>query len=68
MTNKLPADQLLAGYKVEAEHTSDPTTRLKIATDHVKESPVYYDKLKIMEHTPLSRLQKLRKTMFSSSL
>jgi len=60
--------EILAGYRVESEHTNDPTTRLKITLDHLKESPVYYDKLKIMENTPLSKLKKLRKTMLSSSL
>lgn len=53
--------ELLQGYKVEGEHTDDPTDRLKIAADHLKESPVYYEKLDIMENTPLSKLQSLRK-------
>jgi hypothetical protein len=67
----LPANQLLAGYKEEGEHTSDPTNKLTIATNHVRKDPEYYDKLKIMEHTPLSKLQSLRKCMgsqLSSSL
>jgi hypothetical protein len=58
--------ELLQGYKVEAEHTDDPTDRLKIAADHLNESPVYYDKLKIMENTSLSKLQSLKKLQKTS--
>jgi hypothetical protein len=53
--------EILAGYNVESEHTNDPTTRLKIALDHLQENKDYYEKLQIMENTPLSKLQSLRK-------
>ena len=61
-----PPDELLQGYKVEAEHGGTPSERLTTGIDHIKEDKNYYDKLDIMEHTPLSRLQSLRKCMNSS--
>jgi hypothetical protein len=62
--SKIPAKALLQGYEVEKEHTTNPTERLIIGVDHTgKEGTDYYDKLKIMENTPLSKLQTLRKCM-----
>lgn len=58
-----PQKDIEAGKKVESEHTSDEATQKKIAVDHLKEDKDYYRKLAIMESTPLSRLQKLRKCM-----
>jgi hypothetical protein len=37
--------QIKKGVKVEMEHTNDPKVALKIAMDHIKEDPKYYDKL-----------------------
>jgi len=41
--------QLAMGVKVEMEHTDDPKLALKIAMDHIKEDPLYYDHLKFVE-------------------
>ena len=38
-------DQIKKGIEVEMEHTDDKRTALKIALDHLKEDPKYYDKL-----------------------
>jgi hypothetical protein len=37
--------QIKKGLEVETEHTDDPKIALKIAMDHIKEDPKYYDKL-----------------------
>jgi hypothetical protein len=37
--------QIKKGIEVEKEHTDDPKMALKIAMDHIKEDPKYYDKL-----------------------
>lgn len=37
--------QIKKGIEVEMEHTDDPKLALKIAMDHIKEDPQYYDKL-----------------------
>jgi hypothetical protein len=37
--------QLKKGLEVEKEHTDDLKIALKIAIDHIKEDPKYYDKL-----------------------
>jgi hypothetical protein len=37
--------QIKKGIEVEMEHTNDPKIALKIALDHIKEDPKYYDKL-----------------------
>ena len=37
--------QIKKGIEVEMEHTDDPKIALKIAMDHIKEDPEYYDKL-----------------------
>ena len=42
---KLDLDQIKKGIEVEMEHTNDPKIALKIAMDHIKEDPKYYDKL-----------------------
>jgi hypothetical protein len=38
-------DQVLAGIKIESEHTSDEDTAREIALDHLSEDPDYYIKL-----------------------
>ncbi len=38
-------DQIKKGVEVEMEHTNDKRVALKIALDHLKEDPKYYDKL-----------------------
>lgn len=38
-------DQIKKGVEVEMEHTDDKRVALKIAIDHLKEDPKYYDKL-----------------------
>src|SRR5210317_132466 len=42
--------QLKMGIEVEMEHTDNPKLAMKIAIDHIKEDPKYYDKLKFI-HT-----------------
>jgi hypothetical protein len=42
-------EQLAKGIEVEAEHTKYVTIRRKIALDHLKEIPNYYDLLEKME-------------------
>ena len=34
------------GIKIEMEHTNDKKLATEIATDHLKENPKYYTKLK----------------------
>ena len=41
--------QLAMGVEVEMEHTNDRKLALKIAMDHIKEDPLYYDHLKFVE-------------------
>lgn len=41
--------QLLRGTFVELEHTDDPVVAMKIAMDHLDESPLYYVELEKME-------------------
>ena len=43
--DKAILSQLKKGIEVEKEHTDDPRIALKIAIDHIKEDPEYYDKL-----------------------
>lgn len=43
--DKPTIDQIKKGIEVEMEHTSDKKEALKIALDHLKEDPKYYDKL-----------------------
>lgn len=43
--NKEFMSQIKKGIEVEMEHTDDPKIALKIAMDHIKEDPKYYDKL-----------------------
>jgi 5'(3')-deoxyribonucleotidase len=40
--------QLKMGIEVEMEHTDNPKLAMKIAIDHIKEDPKYYDKLKFI--------------------
>jgi DNA-directed RNA polymerase subunit RPC12/RpoP len=42
---KVSLDQLMKGVDTEMEHTKKPSEALKIAIDHFKEDPKYYDKL-----------------------
>ena len=43
---KVSLDQLMKGVDAEMEHEVSPSEALKIAIDHLKEDPKYYDKLK----------------------
>jgi hypothetical protein len=43
--DKALLSQIKKGIEVEMEHTDDPKVALKIAMDHIKEDPKYYDKL-----------------------
>jgi predicted Zn-ribbon and HTH transcriptional regulator len=43
--DKALLSQIKKGIEVEMEHTDDPRIALKIAMDHIKEDPKYYDKL-----------------------
>jgi len=45
MMQPLDLDQIKKGMEVEMEHTNDRRMALKIALDHLKEDPKYYDKL-----------------------
>jgi hypothetical protein len=45
MMEKPSLDQIKKGIEVEMEHTNDKRVALKIALDHLKEDPKYYDKL-----------------------
>jgi hypothetical protein len=47
--NSVDPEQLQMGIEVEAEHSDDPTTRKKIAMDHLAENPQYYTALQQME-------------------
>jgi len=40
---------LTKGVHVEMEHTSNPDIAIEIAMDHLKEDPLYYDKLETIE-------------------
>lgn len=61
-------DEAEAGVQVEQEHTPNKGQALKIGLTHNLEDKNYYKKLDIMEHTPLSRLQELRKCYAAKSL
>lgn len=39
------SEQLSQGISHEMEHTDNPEVAKKIALDHIKEDPQYYDKL-----------------------
>ena len=45
MKTRPDIQQIKKGVKVEMEHTNDKKVALKIALDHLKEDPKYYDKL-----------------------
>ena len=47
--DKVFLEQLKKGTKHEMEHTTDIPTAEKIARDHLKEDPLYYDHLEAME-------------------
>jgi len=44
-----PSKSLKQGRKVEREHTDNPRLATEIATDHLTEDPMYYNKLKLIE-------------------
>ena len=50
--------QIKKGAEVELEHTNDKELAKEIATDHVVESPTYYDKLATIEEGLVKRLIK----------
>lgn len=45
---KYPEGALEKGTKVEMEHTNSKLIAMKIALDHLKEDPKYYDKLELI--------------------
>lgn len=47
--DNLDSDQLSKGIEVELEHTPSRAVSVKIALDHLTESPIYYDALAKME-------------------
>jgi hypothetical protein len=48
---------LMAGIKVELEHTSNPNIAREIAMDHLTEDPNYYQKLKTIESSRIINLK-----------
>jgi hypothetical protein len=54
MTMKKVMEKIKAGGRVEKEHTNNEKMAKKIARDHLRERPDYYQKLKKMEKTPVS--------------
>ena len=55
ITRKELIDAIFQGMKVELEHTDNPKIALKIAIDHLKEDPAYYDKLKFIEDKEIAQ-------------
>lgn len=49
---QFPSDAVEKGIKVEMEHTTDREVAKKIALDHLKEDPHYYEKLDAVEGKP----------------
>ena len=49
---RLPFRNVYKGAKVELEHTPDVVVATKIALDHLKELPDYYQRLEKMERQP----------------
>lgn len=47
--------ELLAGIKVEMEHTNDPKIAERIALDHLEEIPDYYTRLLKMEKQAMKK-------------
>jgi len=47
--SKETLNQLKMGIRQEMEHTNNPSEALKIAIDHVKEDPLYYDHMKFVD-------------------
>jgi hypothetical protein len=47
--NSVDPEQLQMGIDIESEHSDDPTTRKKIALDHLAENPQYYTMLQQVE-------------------
>jgi len=45
-TKEFDQKELEMGIKIEMEHTNDKKLATEIATDHLKENPKYYTKLK----------------------
>ncbi len=52
--------ELLAGIKVEQEHTRDLMTALEISMDHLEEIPDYYSRLERMEKEAEEELEAAR--------
>jgi len=56
--------QLEKGIKIEMEHTDDEDIAREIATDHLTEDPLYYDKLEKIESSDIEeRMVKLAEYM-----
>ena len=56
--------QLQRGTDVEMEHTTDPLIAREIAMAHLKEDPLYYEKLQTIEkHESLSLRSFLRQVL-----
>jgi len=51
--------KIAAGSKVEREHTTSAKQAAEIARDHINERPDYYEKIKKMEKTPITKEEKL---------
>lgn len=49
VTQQYMNKQIEMGIKVESEHTKNKTMQKKIAMDHLKENPFYYEYLLKME-------------------
>jgi len=47
------AKKIVAGTKVEKEHTTSSKQAAEIARDHINERPDYYEKIKKMEKSPI---------------
>jgi len=55
-SSDFPKKELMAGQKVEKEHTKDPSIAKEIAKDHLAEDSDYYKKLKKMEKSAFSKM------------
>lgn len=51
LDSEFDPEALLKGIEIELEHTKDANLAKEIAKDHLKEDPLYYDKLgKVEKH------------------
>ncbi len=62
------ANELKMGIGVEKEHTTDPDTAERIATDHLSEIPDYYTRLKKMEDEAKVKTEPKKKEEVSESI